>query len=335
MEQKKQSHQSTRQAKITLLEKLKQYIQKKELFSEGATIIVGLSGGPDSVFILHLLVELKKDKRIKEVVAAHLDHEWRPESAKDVLFCKAMAEQLGVPFESAKLSELPISLRWNGSKEELGRKARRFYLESVRKKYGADAIALGHHAQDQEETFFLRLIRGASLTGLCGMKEKDGWYVRPLLHTDKQSVLGYLNEHHVNYLEDETNQSEHFLRNRIRTNVLPSLKKTDSRFQQTFAKTLSKLQSLEQYLDQQANVLVKKVCSKGNVLDIRLFKKSHPAMQEKLLIKWLIASNASFSPSDALLQEVMRFFATEHGGSHTVYPDWKIIKKQHKAWIEK
>ena len=149
------------------------------LIAESSKIILGLSGGPDSIYLLHKLASLRNTGTIKELIAAHLDHEWRQDSAKDVAFCKQACKSLNVPFVSKKLSELNLSFK--GSPEEIGRNARRYFLEQIRTKHNADLIALGHHLQDQEETFFIRLIRGTSLSGLCAMWPKKGFYIRPLL----------------------------------------------------------------------------------------------------------------------------------------------------------
>ncbi len=168
-----------------LLSTIQAYNEKKGLIHDGARIIIGLSGGPDSVFLLHALAQLRTTRKLF-LVAAHLDHEWRTESAQDMQFCKTLAESYAIPFVAKKISQLSLSYKSNGSKEEYGRKARRFFFESLAQEYNADAIALAHHADDQQETFFIRLMRGATVSGLYGMKPKDGLYIRPLLSIKKK-----------------------------------------------------------------------------------------------------------------------------------------------------
>ena len=138
------------------------FIAHHNLIFANKTVVVGLSGGPDSVFLLHLL----STKFNIDLIAAHLDHEWRPDSHKDVEFCRDLAKKYDVPFVTQEISELPISLKFDGSLEDVGRRARRFFFESICTSHNADLIAVAHHAQDQQETFFIRLLRGASLTGL-------------------------------------------------------------------------------------------------------------------------------------------------------------------------
>ena len=116
-----------------MLQNINLFIKNNNLIPDNSKIILGLSGGPDSVFLLYFLTNLHKQKKIT-LIAAHLDHEWRKDSQKDVRFCKQITEKLGIKFVSEKLSSLDISLKWDGSKEELGRNARRYFWNRYCKK---------------------------------------------------------------------------------------------------------------------------------------------------------------------------------------------------------
>ncbi len=140
-----------------MIKQIDAFIAQYNLLPAGSTVVLGLSGGPDSVFLLHLLA----DKNIK-LIAAHLDHEWRADSADDVTFCKKLAQKYNVPFITAKASELKRTFKWDGSQEQLGRAMRRHFFATVAAAHATDSIALAHHAQDQQETFFIRLMRGRS-----------------------------------------------------------------------------------------------------------------------------------------------------------------------------
>ena len=221
-------------------------MEQHNLIPDKSTIVLGLSGGPDSVFLFHLLAPLHQKKLIKLVVA-HLDHEWRPDSDQDIIFCKQMAKKFDCHFVTKKMSDSETSIKFNGSKEEYARKMRRYFLQSVAQEYQANAIALGHHLQDQQETFFIRLIRGAGLTGLCAIQPKNGLYIRPLLQANKQDMIDYLDEQGIGYLTDSTNTSDDFLRNRIRKHILPSLQQCDNRFSKNFQRTITQLQETEDF----------------------------------------------------------------------------------------
>lgn len=218
----------------------------KNLFLPNTTVVVGLSGGPDSVCLLHWLVQ-QKDLGLT-LIAAHLDHEWRPNSHKDVLFCKELCQKLGITFITQKASELPHQPKYNGSQEEVGRKLRRAFFEQVAQDYNANTIALGHHTGDQQETFFIRLMRGTTISGLGGMKEQDGKYVRPLLHVSKETIYAYLKKNNLSYLTDTTNNSEAFLRNRIRKHLIPALQHCDQRSHKQLVRIMHHLQETETFL---------------------------------------------------------------------------------------
>lgn len=320
----------------TLFKRIYTAIEQNNLIAPGDTLIIGLSGGPDSIFLLHLLAALKKDLNLK-IIAAHLDHGWRPDSAKDVKFCQEAALNLGVEFASAKLSDLGLSLKFNGSLEELGRQARRHFFELVRQEHQAQTIALGHHLQDQQETFFIRLIRGASLSGLVSMRPRHGHYIRPLLGISKDEIFAYLHENSIAYLKDPTNDADIFLRNRIRQNVLPALNACDSRFNRSFIATMDRLHALEQYLEQETSDLLEKLArhtfdKKG--LDLKLFLALPLIMQERLLIAWFCKEKVTFPVREQFLQEIIKFLENPRGGMHAAHHEWKIGKKQGVIWIE-
>lgn len=136
-------------------------------------LIVALSGGADSVFLLHLLVQTATTMPLTLIVA-HLNHGWRGAADNaDQQYCHNLAQQFNYTFITAHADEIVTTKGWNGSQEELGRHQRHTFLQNTAKQFNACGIAFGHHAQDQEETFFIRLMRGASLEGLCGMYENS------------------------------------------------------------------------------------------------------------------------------------------------------------------
>ena len=236
---------------MSFVEKIEQYIIKHNLINQNDSIIIGLSGGPDSVFLLHMLVALQKKYNLT-LIAAHLNHEWRTQADDEEKMCKILATQLNIPFVSAKLSSLISHKKYNGSQEEFARHMRRQFLEKVAHEYNAQRIALGHHAQDQQETFFIRLIRGSSLSGLIGMQPKSGLYIRPLLETHKSDILTWLAENNISYATDLSNESPDYLRNRIRLNVLPALQQCDDRWNDNFLATLKRLDRDNNFLEQLA-----------------------------------------------------------------------------------
>lgn len=318
-----------------ILDAIHAFIDKHKLITPNATIVVGLSGGPDSVFLLHYLCQRRAELNLT-LIAAHLDHGWRADSYKDIEFCLEMTKQLNVQLICQKLSDLGLKLKFNGSQEEIGRKARRHFFSTVQKEHHANFIALAHHAQDQQETFFIRLMRGASLSGLVAMKPKDGVYIRPLLQTNKQDLLDYLHANDIPYLIDPTNSSDAYLRNRIRAHVVPALQQADARFDQNFATTLQRLHETEEFLQELTKkTFIDSAHMQEDIwhVDTNKLIALHPVMLYRILLHWLCLQGVPFTPTQSFFDEIIRFCSGPASKEHLIHPAWKIIKKKHLAHI--
>ena len=327
-----------------MFDKIKKYISheidpllKKPLLSVNSKVVVGLSGGSDSVFLLYFFKSLQLKGKI-DVAAAHLNHEWRQTASRDENFCKKLCLNLKIPFISRKASELRPNFKFNGSKEEAGRRMRLHFFAEVKRDICADYIALAHHAQDQQETFFIRLIRGTSLSGLTCMSPVQGCFLRPLLEVRKESIIEYLQKNQLNFTTDETNDSDEFLRNRIRKYIVNPIKKVDTRFNKKFQSTLSHLKKEDLALQSLAEKTFKKVfefkCEQF-VGQKENFFSAQSIIQKRVLMLWLCREKIDFSPSDGFLEEIIRFLSSERGGSHKICCDCIIIKKKSSFKIEK
>jgi len=293
------------------------------------TIIIGFSGGPDSVCLLHLVSELKEIMNLK-IIAAHLDHGWRKESQIDAAWCQNFCQKLGVEFISSTPSNLDFQPKYNGSKEELGRKLRRYFFESLAKKYNAQAIMLAHHADDQIETFFIRLLRGSSLSGLSCMRIQDGLYLRPLLGFSKNDIFTYLKKHKLDYLTDCTNLEKNFLRNRIRLDLLPILSTIDSRWQTTIPNCIKQLQLADEFITNQNNKIIQSISSPDNenYINIQKFLDLDEIIQHKILLTVLIKQKIPFTATTGLFKEIIRFLKNNQSNSHTIFEKYQLLKKQ-------
>jgi tRNA(Ile)-lysidine synthase len=313
------------------------FVLKHSLINHNDTIIVGLSGGPDSVFLFHYLLSIKTTYNLT-LIAAHLNHQWRLEADDEELFCKSLAEHYAIPFVSEKLSQLAHVAHNNGSKEAYARSIRRFFLESVAQNYSAQSIALGHHAQDQQETFFIRLIRGTSLTGLTCIQPRRGLYIRPLLEINKSDILEWLQNNTVSYVTDISNESEHYLRNRIRATVLPALQLCDERFNNRFLATIDRLQKADIFLQKVATTLLQDIVYKESTICIlNTAKLAHidSALHHYIIIQWLISQKVAFQPTESFLNEIIRFLLSNRGGTHHIHQQWSIVKKANRACINR
>lgn len=330
---------------MTLLEKIQTFIKYNNLIEPHTNIIVGLSGGPDSVFLLHILKKLIPNYNIN-IIAAHLDHQWRENSYKDIEFCKQLCNELEIPLITAKANFIyndivnEISegskIKKTKSLEEKGRLLRRAFFERLAKENNCKVIALAHHADDQQETFFIRLIRGSTITGLVSIRPKHGIYIRPLLSIYKSEILDYLNQNKINYLIDPTNESIDFLRNRIRKEVIPALRSCDDRFDINFSKTLDNIAQSEKFLENLTQELFNNISyikDNKSYLDIEKLQKQDIFLQKRIILLWLCSYKISFNLSDNLLQEILRFFKNKKAKEHAISTSWLIAKSKNFAEI--
>ena len=190
----------------------------------GATVVVGLSGGADSVALVDVLSALAPGRGFT-VVAAHLDHGLRAGSAADAAFCAELCERLGVAFATARADVRARARREKGGTEEAARSERYAFLREVKQRHGATVIAVAHTLDDQAETFLLRLLRGAGSAGLGAMRPLAGDVIRPMLAATRRDVIAHLEARGLDWREDETNADLSFLRNRTRHELLPYLER--------------------------------------------------------------------------------------------------------------
>ncbi len=311
-------------------------MQEKKV--EKLNIIAGLSGGPDSVLLLELLLLVQKDltNRITIAAAAHLNHGWRDNAHDDELLCKNVCANHCLPLEVGHGADIITNRSHKGSREDEGRHKRRLFFEQCRKKYKADLIALGHHQDDQLETFFIRLTRGTSLSGLGCMKPWSDPYIRPLLSLRKKTILGLCASHKLLFTHDKSNEDPAFLRNRVRHELLPVLDHIDDRFTNNIIRTIDQLQQ-DQELLEIVTETVFNIVFYNDESEYEGKQKEfidQPArMQQRLIMMWLIKSGVPFTPSRGHINEILFFLKNPQGGRHLLHQCWCIEKKQQRFKI--
>lgn len=218
-----------------LLAKVRETIKKYNMLNRGDCVVVAVSGGPDSVCLLSVLLDLAKDLNLSLHVS-HLDHMIRGrESAEEALFVADLAKKLRLPGTIEKI-DVPGFCRERGLSAQAGaREVRYAFLSRLATEVNANRIATGHTASDQAETFLLRLIRGAGVTGLSAIPPKRENIIRPLIEVTRDEVFKYLGENAIEYVSDPSNTKPVYARNRIRMDVLPVLKQFNPRIVETLA----------------------------------------------------------------------------------------------------
>jgi tRNA(Ile)-lysidine synthase len=224
--------------------------------TRGETLVVGLSGGADSVALTDVLASLQRRHGFR-LVAAHLDHGLRPGSAADAEFCAGLCRNLDMPLRSAAADVRARAARERGGLEQAARRERYAFLRRVRDEEGASAIAVAHTRDDQAETLLLRLLRGAGATGLAGMRPRAGDVLRPLLGVSREEVLVHLRERGLAWLEDPSNADTAHRRNRVRHELLPYLEERfNPRVRAALARTAALLADEAAHLRRDADGLL-------------------------------------------------------------------------------
>ncbi len=259
------------------MNKLNETIKKNSLINKGDKILIAVSGGPDSMALLLQLAGLKS-KLDLTLHIAHLDHNMRKNSCSDARFVERWGKKLNIPVTIKQLT--PQSVKRKGSLEEFFREQRLDFFIKLAKKIKANKIALGHNLNDQAETVLMRILRGTGLSGLSGIsverKIQGAVFIRPLLETTRREIDKYLRSKSINARVDSTNRKNIFLRNKIRHNLIPLLKKE---YNQNIIEGLANLaESVSydyEYLDQTARRSLKGDSLK---LNIKKVMKLHPAI---------------------------------------------------------
>ena len=269
----------------SLLETVRRTSDRYGMLAPGGRVIAAVSGGPDSVAMLHVLRELYGELDISLAVA-HLDHGFRPESADEAGFVKDIAEGMGLPFftEKARLKESLLARPEN--RQEAARRVRYEFLEKVLREFNADKISVGHTADDQAETLLMRLLRGSGTQGLSAIPPVRGRIVRPLIEATRDDVLEYLSKRGIRYVTDPSNLKPDYLRNRLRMELFPLLKKCNPEVIKSLCQSADILREEGDFLDGYAGQALDGIARESHgalILGREALLAMHPAIRRRVL----------------------------------------------------
>jgi len=211
---------------LDFIGKVRGTVEKYRMLERGDTVIVGVSGGGDSVVLLHVLM-LLRDEYDLSLVVAHLDHGIRgEESRREGDFVRDFAQGMSLPFETAVADVPTLAKKERITLQEAAREARYRYYEEVRQKHNGQKVATGQIADDQAETILMRVIRGAGLKGLKGIPPvRGGVYIRPLIEASRQEVERFAKSEGLSFVTDSSNIKDIYLRNKVRHDLIPHLER--------------------------------------------------------------------------------------------------------------
>ena len=246
---------------MNIEERVFSYIEKYNMIEAGSQVIVGISGGGDSVCLLFLLSKYQK-RRPFHLLGIHVNHGIRGQEAlRDQEYAKKLCERLGVPFTVYTYSVPAIAQQEKRSLEEAGRMVRRRAFEEKAASLGKKAvIALAHHENDNAETVLHNLIRGTKAAGMGGIRPiqeigEGVAYIRPLLKVTREEIETYLRQQKIPWMIDSTNQELEYTRNRIRHRIIPEMEKINPKAVSHIAQVADTFQAIEEYLTGQADML--------------------------------------------------------------------------------
>ena len=288
-------------------------------------VIVACSGGPDSMFLLHVLKEYGLD-----VVCAHVNHNLRDESKEEYEYVEKYCKDNNIIFEGTELHDLP-----SVNTELVAREKRYEFFKTLIDKYNAKYLFTAHHGDDLIETVLLRIVRGSTLNGYAGFNiitEKKGYkIVRPLVYMTKAEIMRELDVLGIKYYMDATNLDDIHLRNRYRKYVLPILKEEDKNVHLKFLKYHKVTQSYYDYINSKVYEIIDDIVT-DNILDIDKFNKLDEFMKDKVLEEVI----RPYYPDDLYLindnhiNEILKVINSDKPNVELILPNMRVVKEYNK-----
>lgn len=270
-------------------------IRRHRMVGSGKAILVAVSGGADSVALLHILLTLPETRTCR-IGVAHLNHQLRGEASDaDAFFVQSLCDKLGLPLFAASIDCRNHGFGNGVSLEDAARRIRYAFLNRTAEANGYDRIALGHQADDNAEQVLLALLRGSGIHGAAGIPPiRDGMIVRPLIRVQRSELLDFLRSNEISWVEDETNRAIVCRRNALRIDILPLLKRTFSNavpaLLSRFAEiALDENEWIETLLEPEYATIIRRTAPEEIRISAGALLACHPALQRRILLKALAA----------------------------------------------
>ncbi|MBW4084902.1 tRNA lysidine(34) synthetase TilS [Paenibacillus sp. S150] len=236
-----------------LVESVMESAAEHGLWSPHDTIVVAVSGGPDSVALLHILHEIALNRMPLTLICAHVNHGFRAESAEEAEAVRVLAGNLGIPFELAEF-DIPSLVKESGLGPEGAARQKRYqFLIDTAHRYAARSVALAHHADDQAETVLMRMLRGSGPSGLAGMRWKRTQnkveLIRPFLRINKTALVGLCRQEGLSYAEDASNLTTEYRRNAVRLELIPALEAYNPKVKQSLLQLSEIVQAEDEFME--------------------------------------------------------------------------------------
>jgi len=308
------------------------FMEEHHMLKSTDKVVVGVSGGADSVCLLFVLLEYRKQIPFSLAVV-HVNHGIRQEAAGDAHYVEELCSTQGLSFYPFYVDVRQKAKQDKCSEEEAGRNARYEAFCQVAAEFGGTKIAVAHNSNDRSETMLFHLFRGSSLKGLSSIRPVRENIIRPILCLERREVEEYLNFQQIPYCKDATNDEDDYTRNRIRHHILPyAEQEIVSGCVSHMAQTAGMLQEVDDYLEQQTRVAMDE-CVKDNEIQVEGFLKQHKVIQQRILHTILAyVCNSAKDISYIHIQNLMSLF-TRQGNRSVNLPYGLIGRRQYDRVI--
>lgn len=309
------------------------FSKENKLVEKGDSILVGVSGGIDSVVLLDMLHNIKGKLNIKFAIA-HINYGLRKESDRDAAFVNSLAKKYDVPIYEGKV-------KLQGSNiEERARDIRYSFFNKVLEEKDFQKIAVAHHKNDMVETFFLNAARGSGLTGLTSMRPRTGKLIRPLLFATRKEIEDYARKNNLRFVEDITNKDLSIKRNLVRHEVIPSLSKINPDLVETIANEVENLRKAQDLISMITEQHYKKIAGEEDdsvILNVKDLLKMHPYLRSEVLRKSILYVKGDLKNiSRKNIEDVLKLTENTHGTKKVVLPSRLIAGRTYdKLSIER
>lgn len=322
-------------------EKVLETIKKYNLIENGDKLVLAVSGGPDSMAMLNILNELKKDSIIDfEFSVAHINHMIREEAKDDEEYVKKYCNQNGIDFYSKSIDVKKLANNNKVGTEEAGRYVRYKFFDEVLEKTSSNKIAIAHNKNDKAETIIMNIMRGSGITGLRGIEPKRRKYIRPLIECERFEIEDYCEKEKLNPRIDKTNFENTYTRNKIRNIVIPYVKRE---FNPNIIETLNRLSELvadeENYIEKQVKKIYKEVFlfenQKEIVLDLKGFNNQEKVIKSRIILYTITRLfGTSKEIAKVHIEDIIKLCKNNIGNKYlTPNKNIKILVKNHKIYF--
>lgn len=324
-----------------LQEKVRNIITKYNLLQKNDSVVVGVSGGPDSMTLLTILLELKEEYNL-QIYVAHINHMIRENAQKDEEYVKEFCDRNNIKLFIKRANIIEKSKQDKKGLEETGRQVRYDFFEEVLKTTNSNKIAIAHNLNDKIETIIMNLARGTGISGLKGIEPKREKYIRPLIEIERLEIEKYCEEKKLNPRIDESNQDNTYTRNKIRNIAIPYIKKE---LNSNIINNLNRLSEIvkenEEYLEaitqkKYEEILITKQ-EKRVEYDIKKFIKQEKLIQKKLILKGIEEVLGTIQGIEKInIEDILKLLNNNIGNKYlTPTKKIKIGIKDKKIYFEK